>query len=112
MPLIPTECSSQLHLFGKLDNREIMADFNGGSLTSGGGLLLIKQVDEHFQLTQCFANCFSDLRNPKRIQHSLSDLIAQRIYGIAQGCEDLLDHDFLRHEPLFNIAVGRLDSAS
>ncbi|WP_366524897.1 transposase [Acaryochloris sp. IP29b_bin.137] len=54
-----------------------MADFNGGSLTSDGGLLLIQQVDEHFQLTQLFANCFTDLRDPKRIQHALSDLVAR-----------------------------------
>ena len=99
-----------LQHFGKLDARQIVADFNGGSLTSDGGLLLLKQVDARFQLTQLFVNCFSDLRDPKRIQHALSDLVAQRVYGIVQGYPDLNDHEQLRNEPMFNIAVGQLES--
>lgn len=110
MPSPSIECPSQLSAFGKLGKRKIVADFNGGSLTSDGGLLLIQQIGEHFQLTQIFAKCFSDLRDPSRIQHALSDLVAQRIYGIIQGYEDVNDHDYLRHEPLFNIAVGQLQS--
>lgn len=87
-----------------------MADFNGGELTSDGGLLLLKQVDERFQITRHFSECFSDHRDPNRIQHNLSDLVSQRVYGIVQGYEDLNDHDYLRNEPLFNIAVGQLES--
>ncbi|KAI9129243.1 IS1380 family transposase [Acaryochloris sp. CCMEE 5410] len=110
MPPTTIESTSQTHQFGKLDAREIVADFNGGSLTSDAGLLLIKQVDELFQITHHFAECFSDHRDPSRIQHNLSDLVTQRVYGIVQGYEDLLDHDYLRNEPLFNIAVGQLES--
>lgn len=85
------ECTKQIYNFGKLDTREIAADFNGGTLTSDAGLLLIKQVDEQFQITQHFAECFTDQRDPSRIQHNLCDLVAQRVYGIVQGYEDLND---------------------
>ena len=103
------ECTSKTYDFGKLGSRPILADFNGGTLTSDAGLLLIKQVDEQFQITQHFADCFIDHRDPSRIQHHLGDLVAQRVYGIVQGYEDLNDHDVLRHEPMFNIAVGQLE---
>lgn len=105
-----TECTSKTYDFGKLGSRPILADFNGGTLTSDAGLLLIKQVDEQFQITQHFAQCFIDRRDPSRIQHHLGDLVTQRVYGIVQGYEDLNDHDVLRHEPMFNIAVGQLES--
>ena len=105
-----TECTSAPFTFGQLEGRQIVSDFNGGSLTSDGGLLLVKQVDEYFGLTQAFAQCFTDYRDPARLKHPLSTLIAQRVYGIVQGYEDLNDHDHVRHEPLFNIAVGCLKS--
>ena len=106
-----TECTSHTYPFGKLGTRQIVADFDGGSLTSDGGLLLLKQVDEKFQITHHFAQCFNDQRDPNRIRHPLSNLVTQRVYGIVQGYEDLNDHDYLRHEPLFNIAVGQLESS-
>jgi hypothetical protein len=83
------ECTSKTYNFGKLGSRHIMADFNGGTLISEAGLQLIKQIDEQFEITQHFAECFSDQRDPNPIQHNLSDLVAQRVYGIAQGYEDL-----------------------
>ena len=96
--------------FGQLEGRQIVSDFNGGRLTSDGGLLLIKQVDEHFGITQAFAQCFTDQRDPNRVKHPLPDLVTQRVYGIVQGYEDLNDHDYLRDEALFNIAIGQLES--
>ena len=105
-----TECTSAVFNFGQLEGRQIVSDFNGGSLTSDGGLLLIQQIDEHFGITQAFAQCFTDQRDPKRLKHPLFNLVTQRVYSIVQGYEDLNDHDYLRHEPLFQIAVGQLES--
>lgn len=104
-----TECTSAVFNFGKLAGRQIVSDFKGGSLTSDGGLLLIKQIDERFGITAAFTQCLSDQRDPHRIKHPLLNLVTQRVYGIVQGYEDLNDHDHLRHEPLFNIAVGQLE---
>ena len=78
----------------------MVADFDGGPITSDAGLLLLRRVDRHLSVSDQVAACFTDHRDPKRIQHSLSKLISQRILGIAQGYEDLNDHDQLRHDPL------------
>ena len=78
----------------------MVADFDGGPITSDAGSLLLPRVDRLLSLSDQVAACFTDDRDPKRIQHSLGGLISQRILGIAQGYEDLNDHDQLRHDPL------------
>lgn len=88
----------------------MVADFSGDHITSDGGVALIAQIDRHFRITTRFAQCFEDHRNRKRVQHSLDNLIAQRIYGLVQGYQDLNDHDQLRADPMFGIAVGKLES--
>ena len=70
-----------------------MAAFDGGPITSDAGALLLRRVDQHLSLTGQVRDCFTDHRDPKRIQHSLHSLIPQRILAIAQGYEDLNDHD-------------------
>lgn len=93
-----TECQSTSFGFGKLEQRQILADFSGGSITSDAGLVLIAQLDKQYRITQRFASGFKDERAPRRVQHTLEDLIAQRVYGLAQGYPDLNDHDQLRFD--------------
>ncbi len=88
----------------------MVADFSGGQITTDGGLILVAQVDRHYRISERLAECFGDQRNSARVQHKLSELIAQRLYGLVQGYEDLNDHDELRHDPMFGIAVGKLES--
>lgn len=105
-----TECSAETYSFGQLDRRQVVAAFSGGTITSDGGLILVAQIDQHYRISERVAACFADQRDPSRVQHELSDLIAQRLYGLVQGYEDLNDHDQLRHDPMFGIAVGKLES--
>lgn len=105
---ILTECIPEQFSFGKLKSRNVIANFKGGTLTSDGGLVLIAELDKKRQITARFANCFSDHRCQGYVEHSVTDLVAQRIYGLIQGYEDLNDHEKLRSDPVFAIAVGKL----
>lgn len=87
------------------------ADFSGGAITSDAGLLLVSQVDKQFGITERFAQCFEDHRDAKRVEHSVAQMIAQRTYGLVQGYEDVNDHEQLRHDPMFGVAVGKLESS-
>ncbi len=93
--------------FGRLRRRVIEADFSGGELSSDGGLMLLRQVDRHIGLTRMAAAALPDPRDPSRIEHGLEQLIAQRVYGLCCGYEDLNDHKALRGDVLMQTAVGR-----
>jgi hypothetical protein len=95
--------------FGRVGRRVIEANFDGGDLSSDGGLMLLRRVDERIGLTRAVAAVFSDPRDPARIRHRLRDLLAQRIYGLCCGYEDLNDHDTLRGDLLMQTAVGRVE---
>jgi hypothetical protein len=86
-------------------SRPIVVNFRGGAVTSDAGLSLIAEIDRKLQITSKFAQCFQDYRKPNRIDHSIESLIRQRIYGLVMGYEDLNDHEELRHEPMFALAV-------
>lgn len=105
-----TECSAETYSFGQLERRQVVADFRGGQLCSDGGLILVAEMDRHVRVSERVAACFTDHRAPGRVQHELQDLVAQRLYGLVQGYEDLNDHDLLRDDPMFGIAVGKLRS--
>jgi hypothetical protein len=96
-------------LFGRLGRREIEANFRGGAISSDGGLMLVRQTDRKIGLSGAVAAALSDLRDPSRITHPLRDLVAQRLYGLCCGYEDLNDHDVLRHDPLLQTAVGKVE---
>jgi hypothetical protein len=98
-----TECTRQPLLFSSLGRQQIVADFNGGRLTSDAGSLLLRQVDHRIGLTAALAEAWVDPRDPAKITHDLRTLFAQRTYGIALGYEDLNDHLTLRHDPLFAV---------
>ncbi len=104
-----TQCNSAYLDFPMLGSRQVLADFDGGDISSDGGVLLLRQTEELTGVIRQFAACFTDHRDPNRIEHSLEHLIAQRIYALALGYEDLNDHDDLRYDPLLAAVVGKLD---
>jgi len=92
--------------FGRLGRRVIEANFEGGALSSDGGLMLLRQVDRKIGLSAAVSAALFDPRNPDFIVHGLRDLVAQRLYGLCCGYEDLNDHAALRQDPLMQTAVG------
>jgi DDE family transposase len=104
-----TQCNSAELLFQNLGTREVIARFDGGTVTSDGGGLLLREVEAKFHFIDQFARCFTDHRDPQRVEHSLVDLLKQRVFGLCLGYEDLNDHDQLRHDPLLAVLVGKHD---
>lgn len=104
-----TECNSTHLDFSTLGSRQILADFDGGDITSDGGALLLRKTEQLTGVIAQFAACFTDHRNPSLVEHSLEDLVAQRVHALALGYEDLNDHDDLRHDPLLAAVVGKRD---
>lgn len=104
-----TQCNSAYLDFPMLGRREVLADFDGGAITSDGGALLLRQVEQLTGIVRQFAACFTDHRDPGRIEHTVEELVAQRVYALALGYEDLNDHDDLRRDPLLATVVGRAD---
>ena len=104
------KCTDATIVFGRLGRRVIEANFEGGDLSSDGGVLLLRRLDERIGLSRAAAAVLSDPRDLARITHSLRDLLAQRIYGLCCGYEDLNDHDTLRSDLLMQTAVGRVDA--
>src|SRR2546422_8971516 len=104
-----TECSQFVFGFHPQKRREIRAQFDGGAITSDGGGLLLREVEKRVRILRQFAACFTDYRNPDLVEHQVQELVAQRVYGLALGYEDLNDHDELRVDPLFATLVGKKD---
>jgi hypothetical protein len=104
-----TDCKGQPLLFQELGSRQVVADFSGGTLSSDGGVLLLRQVDANLGLTSALARCFEDRREPVYVDHSVPQLLAQRIYGLALGYEDINDHEQLRRDPLLAAACDKRD---
>jgi len=93
----------------KLGGRELVWRFDGGDITSDGGVLALKKLEERTGIVRRFAGCFEDYRRPDRIEHPLLDLILQRVFGLALGYEDLNDHDELRRDPMLAVALSKDD---
>jgi hypothetical protein len=106
---LPTECNQSVFELQALNNREVIADFSGGRITSDGGGLLLREVEARLGIIRQFAECFRDYRAEGRTEHSLYELLCQRIYGLALGYEDLNDHDVLRRDPLLAVMAGKAD---
>lgn len=105
----PSEGRSSHLDFSSLGSRQVLASFDGGDISSDGGALLLRKVEELTGIIRQFATCFTDHRNPDLIEHLLEHLVAQRVYGLALGYEDLIDHDDLRRDPLLATVVGNND---
>ena len=106
---MPTECNQRTFAFEALGRREVTARFDGGPMTSDAGGLLLRQVEERLGIIRQLAECFTDHRDEELIEHSVEELLRQRIFGLALGYEDLNDHDELRHDPLLATLVGKRD---
>src|SRR6266550_4121666 len=96
-------------LFNNLASRQVVTDFSAGHVSTDGGMLLLRQIDEGLGISRSLAGCFHDHRNPLFTEHSVRELVAQRLLGLAAGYEDLNDHNLLRLDPLFAVAVGKED---
>lgn len=101
--------ANQSLLFDDLGPRRVQADFSGGHLSSDGGVLLLRQIDRGLGISRALAQCFDDTRNQVFVDHSVEELLAQRLKGLALGYEDLNDHDTLRLDPLLAVAAGKED---
>ncbi len=95
--------------FGSLKGRKVIADFTGGKITSDAGIVLLAELDKKLKITEKFAKCFRDNRDSSYVKYSVHKLLAQRVYGIGLGYEDVNDHDKLRYDPALAIALGKLD---
>jgi len=104
-----TECIPSQLEFHALGSREVVGRFDGGRITSDGGGLLLREVDRRLGMLDRLAGCFTDYRNPNSIEHGVHSLVAQRVYGLALGYEDLNDHDTLRADSVLALLVGKRD---
>jgi len=95
-----TECKSKPIQFSSLKRKKILADYNGGKITSDAGALLLREIDKHIGLIDAINNCIVDHRNQGLVKHRQRTMLAQRIYAIAMGYEDLNDHQSLRNDPV------------
>jgi hypothetical protein len=93
----------------KLGGRDLVWRFDGGDITCDGGALVLKKLEERTGIVRRFAACFTDYRKADQIEHPLLDLIAQRVFGLALGYEDLNDHDALRRDPMLAVALSKDD---
>jgi Transposase DDE domain group 1 len=101
--------ASQSFFFDDLGPRRVQADFSGGTLSVDAGALLLRQVDSNLGLTAELAPCFYDSRNQDWVDHSVQELLRQRLFGLALGYEDINDHQRLRLDPLLAVACGKTD---
>lgn len=104
--MLATECTQTSFEFPGIWSRSVRARFDGGKITSNGGGLLLQQVDQRLDLLSRFSQCFLDGRDQKRVRHGVRAMLAQRVYGLALGYEDLNDHEQLREDPLLMLLAG------
>jgi len=104
-----TECTQSSFAFATDSRRTVVANFDGGTITTEAGGLLLHQTEQKTGILRQFAGCFRDYRDPARIEHSVAELVRQRVYGLALGYEDLNDHDHLRGDPLLAMLSGKAD---
>src|ERR1700736_4889425 len=105
-----TECSADLLGFAPVEGRKVVAAFDGGMMTSEAGAMLLGATDGQIRLIERFAGCFTDHRAADLVVHEVQSLVGQRVFGIALGYEDLIDHDQLRHDPVMAVLGGKLEA--
>jgi hypothetical protein len=105
---MPTECSADRFEFAAVEGRRVVAGFDGGTITSDAGTLLLGATDRAIDLVRRFAACFVDHRSAEQVEHGVATLVGQRVFALALGYEDLVDHDTLRHDPVLAAVAGKL----
>ena len=106
---MPTECSADLFGFTAVEGRKVVAGFDGGMMTSEAGAMLLGATDKQIRLIERFANCFTDYRAAELVEHTVSGLVGQRLFGISLGYEDLIDHDQLQRPAVGETASKAID---
>jgi Transposase DDE domain group 1 len=104
-----TECNQESLAFHPLNQRQVVGRFDGGTITSDAGGLLLREVEKRTGIMERFAGCFQDHRAAGQVEHTVRELVAQRVYGLALGYEDLNDHDELRRDPLLAVLAEKPD---
>lgn len=104
-----TECNQSTFEFAAHFSRQVVARFDGGTITTDGGGLLLRETDRRLNLLPRLAECFLDARSPLQVEHTVEQLVSQRVYGLALGYEDLNDHEQLRQDPLLRVLAGKSD---
>jgi hypothetical protein len=104
-----TECTQQSLEFHPLNERQVVGRFDGGAITTDAGGLLLREVETRTRMIERFADCFRDHRAASQVEHTVGELVAQRVYGLALGYEDLNDHEQLRCDPLLAVLVEKAD---
>jgi hypothetical protein len=107
---MPTQCSRDLFGYETVEGREVVAAFDGGEGTTEAGGLLLGATDRAIHLVDRFAACFVDHRAQAQVEHTVAAMVAQRVFGIALGYEDLIDHDHLRYDPVLATLAGKLEA--
>ena len=102
-----TECNQETFSFAAHFSRRVEAGFTAGWVSTDGGAPLLREVERRINLLARLADCFADGRSPLFIQHQVPEMLAQRIYGLALGYEDLNDHEQLRADPVFGLLSGK-----
>jgi Transposase DDE domain group 1 len=105
-----TECSADLFGFVAVEGHAVVAAFDGGKMTSEAGATLLGATDRQIGLVERFAGCFTDHRAADLVEHRVASMVGQRVFGIALGYEDLIDHDQLRHDPVMAVLGGKLEA--
>ena len=106
-----TECIQDRFVFATDGSRELVAEFSGGTISSDGGGVLLRETDARLNLLSRFSQCFLDRRNPALVEHTVEQMARQRVYGLALGYEDLNDHEQLRQDPLLRVLAGKVEPA-
>ena len=104
-----TDCNSNLFGFQDLGQKKVIADFEGGTISSDAGGLLLREVAVATDYLRDFSSCFYDYRNQRFVEHSVLELVSQKVLGLCLGYEDVNDHDLLRFDPLFATLCGKKD---
>jgi hypothetical protein len=104
-----THCSPDLFGFQDLGQRKVVASFDGGMISSDGGGLLLREAALSSGFLRAFSRCFLDFRDPRWVEHSVQELVTQKVMGLCLGYEDVNDHDLLRYDPLFAALCGKAD---
>ena len=107
-----TDCTSRQFEFQAPGRRRMVAQFDGGAIVSDGGAPLLYEVEERLGIVGRLASCFEDHRDPDRVEHTVDELLRQRVFALALGYEDLVDHDELRRDPLLATLSGKTNSLS